>query len=50
MVKIILYHQFAGSIDEKEIEIEQINQIPILLLEREILKTFKENQLNWVIN
>ena len=46
----ILFHQFGGSIEDEEIEIEKVNQISIELLTKGELRNFKENQLNWITN
>lgn len=44
----ILFHQFNGLIEMEEIGIEQINKIPMGLLNKESLMNFKENELNWI--
>ena len=44
----IFYHHFSGLIENEKIEIEKVNQIPIILLSKGKLRDLKENQLNWI--
>lgn len=44
----ILFHQFGGSIGKEEIEILKINRVSIEFFNEELLRNFKENQLNWI--
>lgn len=44
----ILFHQFAGSVEDEEIEIIKSNQFSIVSLKSGDLRNFKENQLNWI--
>ena len=44
----ILFHQFAGLIEEEEIKIVRINQKLIGELKKGELRNFRENELHWI--
>lgn len=47
----ILFHHFEGLIEEEEIEIEKVNEIPIVSLKSGgRLRDLKEDELNWIRN